>query len=699
MQNAPLRNSNQMKLALQDQQDQTNQSQNQSASNTIQDLNLKLGEIISNNSRNYGNYFDSTNFGSVVNPSNSSNEPHLNETISNLANFLTFLKKNPQQQKMNDIPEIVAPDPGYHTHRYSNTLTETQYRNLGMHQTASVPNTYRGHEIETVPLTQQITYHSRTNSQHASSTKTNMSRKPYPSSTATGGGGVQHNNFVSTERFNSVESSPYKENKTDYMQSSTGMGMIRAQTKSGNNLVSKIKNFDEVLRHSDQNAAFKIHSTQNSQRSLSRESKRASASNHHYNTSGKNSLSKTPKNIDSGSREPSMSKNTPFTGNVGPGGINIGASLTKSTSRLNVKQTESTARANASNLGSTQSSLKSTIKVDYATIVHTNPSATQANFFKRENTKESTERGLSAGSTTHSDKQMKKTHSRMNSGNVATYLTNSVKTQQALASGTKMSLPLTSQALFGNGGGNAAANVHSNPQSFRELKSRNTYYEHRRQPSSLVGSLSKRDLNLVQQINELQKNHPIYSSREAVNRDYAEPIVIETINSARPATMHKYTKSESKYNKMEPGFRVDEPPLSHRKFFQEGTQGVNRPSGGKGSYGGTTNLNASPAKQIYTYNQNNIVNIFLNQDAKDRNIVIKTETDRYGTNGSFVPNQQEYPTSKRTNTKKGVSPHVRDFINEPMDPRLNVNLNSSPYKVGKKEEYPYSARGNYKLFC
>jgi len=68
---------------------------------------MKLGEIISNNSRNYGNYFKNSTAG---NTNNFTNEPFLNENITNLDNFLTFLKKNPQQQKINEIPEIIATD-------------------------------------------------------------------------------------------------------------------------------------------------------------------------------------------------------------------------------------------------------------------------------------------------------------------------------------------------------------------------------------------------------------------------------------------------------------------------------------------------------------------------------------------------------------------------------------------------------------
>ena len=672
------------------------QSNNHSISNTIQDLNMKLGEIISNNSKNYGNYFETGVGASTNNPGNM-NDPFLNETITNLDNFLTFLKKNPQQQqKISDIPEILAPIPNNSQHRHSNTIADSQVKQLGIHQTNSLPNTYRGSETPAPTLTQQLAYHSRTNSQGGAtnlvSSSASLARKSHTTKTTTTGT-IQHNNYVNSNNLVNLQTSPFKENKLNTDRPHSSMGLDKAQTKPGANLVTKIKNFDEVLKHTDQNAGTKVHSSQLSQRSLSRESKKGSASGQNY--SGKNSITKTPRTIESASRERSTAKNV-----VQDVMIAKTSSLTSSTSKLNVKQIDSATR---SNLGSTQSSLKSTTKVDYV--------SSFGNHTPNQNTYLNTDRGPITATSSQNDQTQRKSHTRINSGNPGGLTSNAIKAQPNLTSAAKISIPLTSQNFFASSNNSAALN--GNSSSLRDLKSRGTYYEQRRQPASLTGTLTKKDLQRTGQNPEMNKlvtqNNSKAGSTDVSNHNYGEAVMTEGLNSARPASGHKYTKSESKYNKIdaqkgtEIAFKIEE-PLSHRKLNQENNiQGNNRLVVNKISYGNPATQIASPNKPVYTYNQNNILNIFLhpNQDLQKDQIIIKTETDRFVTNTGSIPiGQQDYTLSSKNMSKKAVSPFDFQYNNDPPNSHRStsgantkrVSSNVSPLKTTRKEDWTTAIR-------
>lgn len=305
---------------------------------------------------------------------------------------------------------------------------------------------------------------------------------------------------------------------------------------------------------------------------------------------------------------------------------------------------------------------------------------------------------------------MKKSHSRISSGNVASFMNSGMKVQQALVSNPKMALPLGTQTLFAHSSSNsnlALAATHSNPQTLRDLKSKGTYYEQRRQPSSLAGSLTKRELQPCGQYSDLTKmlsqNNSKGGSTEASNQMYDSNPINDGIATSRPTGMHKYTKSESKYNKgdvaksPELGFRIDEAP-SHRKFYQEAQSSQRNPIG-KYTYGTSNGQSISPTKQVYTYNHNNIVNIFLqpNQDSyKDQNIVIKTEADRFATSGTNSGlGHQDYPLSGKITSKKATSPHDIQFISQDNRGDMKHNsANASPLRSVKKDDYNNPIRCN-----
>jgi len=214
------------------------QARDASVSNTLHDLNMKLGEIIN---KSY----------SVANFENS--EYQANNTISNLDNFLNYMQDNHQSARLNRIPEItsvIKPSqsrPSQHE-IYRSDAPEPESRVYASKNTLDVDSI--------------MDTHHRTNL--AERLLKNDTRKPAPSHQPKSGTIVR--NVPETERpFTALAASKQQPTVAPTMISSALGNQIKP-TKNMPMTVLKIQNFEEVLK-ARQASPIKI----SSQRSVSTE--------------------------------------------------------------------------------------------------------------------------------------------------------------------------------------------------------------------------------------------------------------------------------------------------------------------------------------------------------------------------------------------------------------------------------------------